>query len=64
MALGKPTVPLVFNEIIINDNKQAELRAQSVVPFAPMKELIVDKRNFRRGAETLLKWNTDKGTGG
>jgi hypothetical protein len=58
---AKQVIPNVFKQIIVNDNRQAELRSLTVIPFTPMIELIRDRRNLRAGAEKLLRWNTDKG---
>lgn len=58
---AKQTIPNVFKCIIENDTKQGELRQLDVIPFAPMKELIRDRRNLNASAEKALRWNTDKG---
>lgn len=54
-------IPLVFSEIIKNDERQDALRPLRVIQFAPMKELILDRRNLNKGAEKLLRHNTNKG---
>lgn len=58
---AKQNIPQAFLWIMENDTKQDELRAQPVVPFAPMAELIEDRRNLRKAAEEILHWNKDKG---
>ena len=64
--VAKTTIPKVFQEIIKNDNRCAEILALgSEMTKIDWRELAVlkedKKKNLRPGAEQALKWNVDKG---
>lgn len=60
--------PELFKEIIRNDNERDAILTKdhqdvTQADWKRLKELQVERREFRRGAEKALSWNKDKGSG-
>lgn len=54
-------IPDVFKRIIVNHNELDALKAEPVIDFKRARTLLAIKRDYRREAEVMLRWNTDKG---
>jgi hypothetical protein len=55
---AQQSIPLVFREIIKNDNRRAEIKANAVVPSSDLAEyraLRADRHNLRQGAMKMLQ---------
>lgn len=58
---AKQVIPELFKQIVRNDNQLREIRALPVIPLIEAASLVHERREYRRAAEQMLKWNTDKG---
>lgn len=55
---AKQSIPIVFQEIMKNDDLRAEIKAQRVVSSSDLAEyraLVKDRRNLNQGAMRMLQ---------
>jgi hypothetical protein len=61
----KQSIPVLFQEIMRNDRERLVIKALNVVSNELREKywfLRRERQDYRRAAEAMLRWNTNKGT--
>lgn len=63
--MSKQNIPVLFQEIMRNDRERAEIKSLDVIPDGALEKyrwLRRERQDYRKAAEEMLHWNTNKGS--